>query len=209
MKGWDTMRTVAISLKRTAALAVMSLLVLWSAGCEPQTSLRYSGKLLAAKTMAVLPFQDAPGAHAKGSGRVVVNGIIGQLYQLPDIRVVERSRLATILKEKDFRGMLDPSRASTIGKLAGADLVIFGDVTQYDAQQNYEHAAVVIISGGGTKYIHRVGLSIRAVSVDDGRVIYASSGQGADPEGYTKAAEIAAEKAIKPLQLFYRQRRGQ
>ena len=203
------MHTVANSLKRTAAMAAMSLLVSWAAGCEPKTSLRYSDKLIAARTMAVLPFQDAPGAHAKGSGKVVVNGIIGQLYELPGIRVVERSRLATILKEKDFRGTLDPSRASTIGKLAGADLVVFGDVTQYDAQQNYEHAAVAIISGGGTKYTHRVGLSIRAVSVDDGRVIYARGGQGADPEGYTKAAEIAAEKAIRPLRQFYRQKRGQ
>ena len=92
---------------------------------------------------------------------------------------------------------------------AGADLVIFGDVTQYDAQQDYAHVAVAIVSGGGTKYTHRVGLSIRAVSVDDGRVIYARSGQGADPEGYTKAAEIAAEKAIRPLRQFYRQKRGQ
>ncbi len=203
------MHTVATSLKRTAALAAMSLLASWAGGCEPQTSLRYSDKLLATRTMAVLPFQDAPGAHARGSGRVVVNGIISQLYELPGIRVVERARLATILKEKDFRGMLDPSSASKIGKLAGADLVIFGDVTQYDAQQNYQHATVMIISGGGTKYIHRVGLSIRAVSVDDGRVIYARSGQGADREGYTKAAEIAAKRAIRPLQLFYRQKRGQ
>jgi len=209
MKGWDTMQTVATSLKRTAALAAMSLLVLWSAGCEPQTSLRYSDKLLAARTMAVLPFQDAPGAHARGSGRIVVTGVIGQLYELPGIRVVERSRLATILKEKDFRGTLDPTKASTIGKLAGADLVIFGDVTQYDAQQHYEHVAVSIVSGGATKYTHRVGLSIRAVSVDDGRVIYARSGQGADREGYTKAAEIAAERAIRPLRQFYRQKRGQ
>ena len=202
------MHTVAISLKRTTALAAMLLLAAWAIGCEPQVSLRHSDKLLAVRTIAVLPFQDAPGAHAKGSGRVVVNGIIGQLYELPGIRVVERSRLATILKEKDFRGMLDPSRASTIGKLAGADLVIFGDVTQYDAQQNYSHVGVAIISGGGTKYTHRVGLSIRGVSVNDGRVIYARGGQGANPEGYTKAAEIAAEKAIRPLQQFYQQKRG-
>ena len=201
------MRTVAISLKQVAAMAAISLLVSWTAGCEPPTSLRYSDKLLAVKTMAVLPFQDAPGAHAKGSGKVVVSGIIGQLYELPGIRVVERSRLATILKEKDFRGMLDPSRASTIGKLAGADLVIFGDLTQYDAQQDYGHVSVSIISGGGTKYTHRVGLSIRGVSVDDGRVIYARGGQGADHEGYTKAAEIAAEKAVKPLRELYVQKR--
>ncbi|MDP6634539.1 MAG: CsgG/HfaB family protein [Phycisphaerae bacterium] len=203
------MNTIATSLKRATALAAMSLLVLSGSGCEPQTSLRYSGKLLTVKTMAVLPFQDAPGSHARGSGRIVVNGVIGQLYELPGVRIVERSRLATILKEKDFRGTLDPSKATTIGKLAGADMVIFGDVTQYDAQQNYGHVGVAIISGGETKYTHRVGLSIRGVSVDDGRVIYARSGQGADREGYTKAAEIAAERAIKPLQLFYKQKRGQ
>jgi len=196
-------------MKPTVLLAVVSLTAPWLVGCEPEKpTLRHSDRLLTVRTMAVLPFQDAPGAHAKGSGKIVVNAIVGQLYELPGVRVVERSRLATILKEQDFRFSLDPSRASAIGKLAGADLVIFGDVTQYDAQQNYGHVSVSIISGGGTKYIHRVGLSVRGVSVTDGRVIYARGGQGVDPEGYTRAAEIAAQKAVTPLRLFYERQRG-
>jgi hypothetical protein len=209
MKGWDTMQTVVDSLKQTTALALLTILMLLASGCEPVVKLRHSKKLLAVKTIAVLPFQDAPGEHAKGSGKVVVTGIIGQLYDLPGINVVERGRLETILKEKDFQGSIDPTTASTIGKLAGADLVFFGDVTQYDAQQNYGHFAVSIIGGGTTNYTHRVGLSVRGVSVRDGRVIYVRSGQGSNAEGYTKASEIAAEKALKPLQQFYRQDRGQ
>lgn len=201
------MHKITESLKSAGVLAAISVLVSWTVGCGPQAKLRHSDKLLAVKTMAVLPFQDAPGAHAKGSGRVVVTGIIGQLYELPGIRVVERARLATILKEKDFRGTLDSSQASTIGKLAGADMVIFGDLTQYEAQQSYGHVGVAIISGGETKYTHRVGVSLRGVSVDDGRVIYARGGQGSDPEGYTKAAEIAAERAVRPLREFYAQKR--
>ncbi len=202
------MPTVMSLMKRTAQLAATCAMLAAAVGCQEKVELRYSEQLEKVHTVAVLPFVDAPGNHAKGSGRVVVNEVITQLYELPEIRVVERSRLAAIIKEKDFQDLVDPSKASEIGKLTGADMVILGNVPQYDAQQDYGHIAVYVVSGGSTKYTHRVGLSIRAVLVDTGRVVYSGSGQGSDSEGYTKAAQIAASRALRKLKLFYEQTRS-
>ena len=200
------MRTVVLlnpTMQLAAVIAIASALT----GCTPQTKIKAKhAKVLAkVRTVAVLPFQDAPGA--KGSGKVVVSAIMAQLYDLPEMQVVERARLAVILKEQDLRGSVGSSKASAIGKLAGADLVIFGDIQQYEAQQDSGFLAVSVISGGGTKHTHRVGLFVRAVSVATGRVIYAAGGQGQDKVGYMKAARTAAAEALRDLRAFYIQTR--
>jgi hypothetical protein len=63
-----------------------------------------------------------------------------------------------------------------------------------------------MFSAGGTKTIHRVGLSLRAVSVADGQVIYAELGQGVSEKGYSPALKLAAKEAIRPLALFFKER---
>jgi len=201
------MRTVAPLMNPATRLAAATALALALTGCAPQTKIKpkHAKVLTKARTIAVLPFQDAPGA--KGSGKVVVSAIMAQLYDLPEMQVVERARLAAILKEKDLRGSVGSSRASAIGKLAGADLVIFGDIQQYEAQQDSGFVAVYVVSGGGTKHTHRVGLFVRAVSVATGRVIYAAGGQGQDKVGYMKAARTAAAEALRDLRAFYMQTR--
>ena len=202
------MRTV-ILLNPTMQLAAVIAIASALTGCGPQTKIKAKhAKVLAkVRTVAVLPFQDAPGLDAKDSGKVVVSAIMAQLYDLPGMQVVERERLAVILKEQDLRGSVGSSKASAIGKLAGADLVIFGDIQQYQAPQDSSFLRVSVVEGGETKRMHRVGLFVRAVSVATGRVIYAAGGQGEDKIGYMKAARTAAAEALRDLRAFYIQTR--
>ena len=188
---------------------VVALALLAAAGgCEPaRPTLTHEAKLAEVHTVAVLHFVDAPGGTAKGSGEVVVSAAHAELIRC-GIRVIERGRLKAILGEQDLRlaGLVDATTASKIGKLAGAELVILGEITQYEAQKEYSHGAVHMFSAGGTKTIHRVGLSLRAVSVADGQVIYAELGQGTSEKGYSPALKLAAKEAIRPLALFFKER---
>lgn len=161
-------------------------------------------------TIAVLPFIDAPGAEAKGSGAVVVNAITTQLYTCRGIRVVERSRVNSLMQERDLHvsQMQDTSVATEIGKLAEADAVLVGSLTQYQAQQDYAHGAVYIVSGGTTSHMHRVGISVRLVDVHTGQVLFAEDAGGKDKDGFAQAAKIAAADALKPLRDFYEIERG-
>ena len=159
------------------------------------------------RTLAVLPFQDAAGQKdAKGSGKMLVGAVTAELAACPDLKLVERSQLSKVIEEEDLKDMLSASVAAKIGKKVGADTVIVGEVTQYAAQQESSHISLPYVGGGGTSTNHRVGLSIRAVNVADGGVIYARSGSGAKKSGFQDAATDAAKKAMKPWRQFFEDR---
>jgi len=195
---------------RTSGVVVLVMCAAAAAlvGCgePPAPKLRYADRLARVRKVAVVPFVDAPGKAAEGSGKIVVNAIIAELFQCPGVQVIERTRIKTLIDERAFQKaqLTDPGVASKIGRLAGADLVFLGEVTQYEAQQEYGHAAISVLSGGGTKHMHRVGLSVRAVDVNNGQIVYAKLGQGENRKGYTHAAGAAAKEVFGPLQAFYR-----
>ena len=190
-------------------LSLAPLLLTVTTGCEPQkpelASSEYAPVLEKVHTVAVLPFVDAPGEGTKGSGLTVVNATIAAMYQCPGMSVIERGRLDAIANEHDLKihTQINEADATRLGKLAGAEAIILGEVTQYEAQQEYGHFAVDVVSAGSTKRFHRVGLSIRVVNVADSRVIYANLGQGVSEQGYSEAAKAAAQEAFKSWKQFY------
>ena len=190
-------------------LVVALALLAAAGGCEPpRPELPHEAKLEVVHTVAVLTFIDGPGPEAKGSGKIVVNAAIAELYQCQGVSVVEAARLKAIMDELDLQrtDMVDLATASKIGKRAGAELVIVGEITQYQTTKDYRHGAAYIFSAGETKTTHRVGLSLRGVSVKNGQVIYAKGGQGNSEKGYSPALEVAAKKAIRPLAMFFKER---
>ncbi|MBN1555246.1 MAG: hypothetical protein JXA11_10910 [Phycisphaerae bacterium] len=200
---------------RNACLALLLMGLMLFHGCEfmqakvsPIT--RNQAELRQIHTIAVLPFLDAPGLQAQGSGAVVVNAITTQLYTCRGIKVVERSRVSSLMQERDLQisQMQDTSVATEIGKLAEADAVLVGSLTQYQDQQDYSHGAVYVVSGGTTSHMHRVGISVRLVDVHTGQVLFAEDAGGKDKEGFAQAAKIAAGQALKPLRDFYEMERG-
>lgn len=178
-----------------------------AAGCGDQkVNLPHSQELTKVKVVGVLPFEDAPGS--KDSGDKVVTAIVQQLYQCPNVKVVERKQLKAIIDEQDMMAALsdDPlAAAGEIGKVVGADVIFIGELTQYEAQQESSHLAVAVVSGGGTKRIHRVGISVRGVDIKDKMVVYAQSGGGSSNDGYTEAIDEAATKAMAPFVKFKQQ----
>lgn len=188
---------------------MLALALLAAAGCEPpRPHLPHEDKLALVQTIVVLTFIDAPGPRGKGSGKIVVNAAIAEMYQCPGVSVVEAARLKAVMDELDLQrtDMVDHATAWKIGKRAGAELVIVGEITQYETTKDYSHGAVHMFSAGGTKTTHRVGLSLRGVSVKNGQVIYAKGGQGNSEKGYSPALELAAKEAIRPLALFFKER---
>jgi TolB-like protein len=208
MKKGCRIRSMVFSLILAGSVLYLGGCTFGKAEISPVT--RNQPELRRIHTIAVLPFIDAPGPQAKGSGAVVVNAITTQLYQCRGIKVVERSRVSALMQERDLHvsQMQDTSVATEIGKLAEADAVLVGSLTQYQAQQDYSHGAVYVVSGGTTSHMHRVGVSVRLVDVHTGQVLFAEDAGGKDKEGFAQAAKIAAGRALQPLRDFYEIERG-
>jgi len=99
------------------------------------------------------------------SGRNIANVIVAELDQTGAFEVMERSAVASILKEQKFgtTGMVDAATVSSIGKLLGVDGVVVGEVVAF---------------GAGKRVLGKeasVAVNIRLVSVESARVIFSDS----------------------------------
>ena len=89
----------------------------------------WSGVAAAARTVAVLPLDEAAGSVAyAGLGRALAGMLVSDLSKAPELQLVERQRLDALLAEISLGegGFLDPKTAQQLGKGVGAELVVAG-----------------------------------------------------------------------------------
>ncbi len=102
--------------------------------------------------LAVLPFnvyglvRDLPDEF----GRALAIAVEGQLVRQPDFQVVTRSDLDPLLNELALgqQGVLEPSQAQRLGQLAGAELIITGDLVVESAETWVISARFVAVETG-------------------------------------------------------------
>ena len=127
------------------------------------------------RTMAVILFEDAPGAQGSGS-RVV--GIVTTLLLDLDINMVERAKLDEVLKEQVIQlTHADDAEVLKVGKLVGAQAIIVGEVQQWERT--------------GEERVNRVSLALRMIDVESGLVLFNGEGHSSDataddPEGLAR-----------------------
>jgi curli biogenesis system outer membrane secretion channel CsgG len=69
----------------------------------------------------------------KDGGKVVAGELAANLAKLPKVTVIDRENLDKVLAEAALQqtGVVDAASAREVGKLAGADAVVTGDLTDY------------------------------------------------------------------------------
>jgi len=112
--------------------AVLASSLFLLSGCAPEVVVRKRPEAGRRNRVAVLPFRPAPGFPS--SGDIATEAFAAQLLQVQAYEVVERSALEVLLKEQKLgaSGAVDPFQAVEIGKLAGADAVVTGSVTEFN-----------------------------------------------------------------------------
>jgi hypothetical protein len=127
------------------------------------------------RAMAVMPFVDA--ASAQGSGSRVA-GIVTTLLLDLDINMVERAKLDEVFKEQVIQlKHADDAEVLKVGKLAGAQAIVVGEVQQWERTEGDQ--------------ISRVSLALRMIDVESGLVLFNGEGHGSDataddPEGLAR-----------------------
>lgn len=127
------------------------------------------------RTMAVMLFEDAPGAEGSGSR---VAGIVTTLLLDLDINMVERAKLDEVLKEQVIQlTHADDAEVLKVGKLVGAQAIVVGEVQQWERI--------------GEERVNRVSLVLRMIDVESGLVLFNGEGHSSDatandPEGLAR-----------------------
>jgi hypothetical protein len=127
------------------------------------------------RTMAVMVFEDAPGAQESGSR---VTGIVTTLLLDLDVNMVERTELDEVFKEQVVQlKHADDAEVLKVGKLVGAQAIVVGEVQQWERIEKDQ--------------VNRVSLALRMIDVESGLVLFNGQGYGAettddDPESLAR-----------------------
>ena len=98
-----------------------------------------------------------------------------ELVKLGKYSVIERDKLASLLKEQDLgaSGRIDPTTAVKIGKVLGVDYVVTGAVTEYGQSSGG--------GGGGGVHVGKKGyhaaVDIRIINAATGEIVFADTAE--------------------------------
>ena len=102
----------------------------------------------------------------------MADALVTSLVQAGRFDVVERERLDLVMTEQNLTqtGRVDPATAARVGRILGAELVVFGLVTGATEQKidKFSYDLVRI----------EVSMDVRAVNVSSGRVVISESAKG-------------------------------
>ncbi len=120
-----------------------------------------------------------------GNGRGVSSILVDKLVKSGNYRVIERTKIEAIIKEQNFgkSGRVDSSTAAKIGRLLGAELVVFGSITGANLERGRGGVRLpgVFPRGlrvGGKKKTANVKLNVRVVDSTTGEILLAAEGNG-------------------------------
>jgi curli biogenesis system outer membrane secretion channel CsgG len=176
---------------------LLLLALLAAGGCAAGPDVINAQELARVKTVAVLPFADAPGYNAQNSGQAVSGFVTTELVAWGRYKIAERSRLNSVVSEQDLQDaqLTDADAAMRIGKLLGVDAIIVGSASQYDMDKTQVYLHVIPLVSRD----YKVGISVRMIDTTSGQVIYAHSASGQSGSNFTEAGQRAARQLLGPI----------
>ncbi|WP_088240734.1 CsgG/HfaB family protein [Calothrix rhizosoleniae] len=121
-----------------------------------------------------------------GNGRGVSSILVDKLVKSGNFRVIERTKIEAILKEQNLgkSGRVDQSTAAQIGRLLGAELVVFGSITSANLERNRGGVGGIKLPVFGRvgvnskKKTANVKLNVRVVNTTTGEIVLSAEGNG-------------------------------
>lgn len=115
----------------------------------------------------------------EGAGRGVSDVVVTELVETGKYRVIERSRLNTVLQEQNLgaSGRMDASTAAEIGRLLGVELVMLGSITQFDLQDRNTGFGMFGFGFGNQTKKALVTINSRLVNTTTGEILMTAEGK--------------------------------
>ena len=162
-------------MKRLAVILLFTSGLVIYAGCASDPSLR-SVEPIAFEKRVLVAVGDMQNLTGKPEYDPLLDGLTGslivELHETGCFRVFERQRLKSILEEMKLgmTGLTDPAKTREVGRMIGADAILFMNVSSvtYDASRT---SAFIVEA---TREKVELTLDARLVSVEKGEILAAS-----------------------------------
>lgn len=134
------------------------------------------------KRIAVFEFQDKTSSQSKWwdsqtIGQAISEMIITELAQREEFRVIELDDLQESGKELPFNldGINNAESAAEAGRAIGAEVAIYGVVTEFGMKQDDREMRISGLRVGGSSQSAVVGMDIRMINANTGEILFAES----------------------------------
>lgn len=118
---------------------------------------------------------------AQGVSELLTN----RLVQNGSFTVIERSRVAAVLREQNLgmSGRVDASTAASVGRILGADAVVIGSITRFNLEERRSGTRILGIGSTNRRHTADVQLTARLVDTSTSEVIAVAEGKGTADQG--------------------------
>ncbi len=151
-----------------------SVLAIFFVAC---TTLFYQTGYAAKPVLGVAEFKnEATGTYwwKRGVGRELASMLSNELANTDEFRVVERSKLESVLREQDLAadGRIKAGTGAKIGMVTGAEYLVLGTVTAFESSTASTGGGISIsgISIGGKKKEAYIAVDVRVVNSTTGEL---------------------------------------
>ena len=143
------------------------------------------GALAAQKSIAVMKFTVSAGSGGSywhtaswDLGEGMAEMTTTALVESAKFRVLERQQINDVVGEQDFgqSGRVDPATAAKLGKILGAQYLLYGTVNEFEYSKGGEGGGVRIAGfrvGAGQARAH-IGMDIRVVDAVTGEIVFST-----------------------------------
>ncbi len=166
--------------KRTAGFGVMVLALLVALSL-----LSVPGARAAQKSIAVMKFTASAGGGVSywrsaswDLGTGMAEMMTTALVESGKFKVLERQEIDAVIGEQDFgaSGRVDPATAAKIGKILGAQYLVYGTVNEFEYSKSGEKGGVRVagLRVGGEQAKAHIGLDVRIVDAVTGEIPFST-----------------------------------
>lgn len=183
----------------TALIFLVVILINCSFAQEEQ---RISSK----KRVAVIDFDNNSSFYQANIGEVASNYIVEQLLKAGYFEVIERQKLANILKEQSIAqtGFIDPESAAQIGKILGIDIMVMGSIQQ--AEVIVERSSYFDKKKNVTNYYintkGEVAVNLKVVDINTAEIKLAKTEKDTSYDSIRTDEKYSAEKNVNRSALI-------
>jgi len=193
--------TRSVSL-RAACVVAATVASAMTAGCASQSGIYDGYALHQARRVAVLPGLGAPGMGGENAGAMQSSVVITSLANCKAFDVEGPGRLRKAITERSSGSDSERDLQASVARDLGIDLLVLPDVTDYRFEKEWKSSWWYFGSSTWTETTYIAGVNVRIIDPDDGRLVYAGSGQATSKLGYGPAVREATETAMTELKQF-------